>query len=305
MKTIEELGRKWKRKYPQDIQLSDIEAGRKCKEKHPLSYLEYIDPDAPQIRLELAPSPAAIQPFYWPELHSDLQTTIKSVQEYYDPGLGRLRSWNRKGKAEARVRLLEVLTDEQALLLDQAAMLEEAALRSEKNRLEFQRFVATHAVDLLELKSLATRIESALEEGLDYQSYTTLNKTRAENAIELDKVRGLSEIHLQEQMERTNIDLAKRQTELRQDLDAADRYELTPHELITKLTIHLEQLYRDRRKCELEETDDYVRGKLLGRHDKNISVLEQLIDARQAGLLLSHKDESHVPEVDDEAAKEE
>lgn len=83
------------------------------------------------------------------------------------------------------------------------------------------------------------------------------------------------------------IDLKARQVEIQQDLDAADRYELTQHELINKLTTQLQQLVKERRRIELEEDDEYVKQRLLDRHDKNISVVEQLIDGRQTRLLLS------------------
>jgi hypothetical protein len=81
------------------------------------------------------------------------------------------------------------------------------------------------------------------------------------------------------------IDSKARWLEIQQDLDAADRYELTAHGLIGKMTEHLFKLQEQYRQIEKEETDEWLKQSKLRRLEKNMNALEGLIDAKQNGLL--------------------
>ena len=291
MPSIEDLGRKYKKKHP-ECTMSDREAGEWVKAEYPLRYLNYMDDETRETlkgaALEVVKSisitrepPDNLQStsLQLPQLPFDQQQTIKSIQEYYDPSLGRLRSWNRKSKSEAKSRLLAAINTELFLVLQQGAMLEEAALRSAKGKLEFQKFVASHSVDLLELKSLAHRIEAAIAEGLDHQSYTDINKTRGMKQVDLDHEQGLSDLKIKEYEARKRIDNEAQAEEHRIDHENISRMQQEHLELIDRATTRLFKLYDE--KAALSESLDPAKEDKLDQLKFNIKIAEEVLRAEQ------------------------
>ena len=216
---------------------------------------------------------------------SDPLDTIKAQQNKVDTEAGVVENYLKRKKVESQSKFQEAVTGNKAAVTE--TIHQEAAVASAK--LEKEAVPERHE-QLLAKEKADTQSFIAVQEAV--QGEAGLRKELASVASErLLTIEDLSAVNKHGYMK--EIDLRMRQGEIQQDLDAADRYELTQHELINKLTTHHGQLIKERRRIELEETDEYVKQRLLERHDKNIEVVEQLIDGRQTRLLLSENGEEN------------
>ncbi len=204
---------------------------------------------------------------------------IERQQKKVDTEAGVFENYTKRRKVESQTKFQEAV-NENKRAVTQAIVQESAVIKAnlEKEVLP-ERHEQTLAKDTAETETfLALKKAEQQEFGLRKE----LAAVAAEKLLSVEDWSAVQKHHYM-----TQIDLKKRGDEIQQDLDGADRYELTQHELINKLTIQFNQLVKERRKIELEEKDEYVKGQLLARHDKNIKVVEQLIDGRQTRLLLS------------------
>jgi hypothetical protein len=156
MKTVTDLGRLIKRKYPRIYdKLSDEEVGRLVKKRYP-EYSDYLDTD------------------------------IQAVIDYYSPERGKLTSWWQRGKAEGRGKLLEALNLEQRLVIEQGAILESSVLSGEKAASDHQVFLAKNHHTLLELKHLQVLIQEAAAQGFSLDTDQEIKKHKALTDIDIE-----------------------------------------------------------------------------------------------------------------------
>jgi len=153
---------------------------------------------------------------------------------------------------------------------------EETKHTLEKYRMEYDLLRLSHQYATLVAQNKTKLEKEAGENNLTFENYQHLKVKQGEAQIEVLK---------HQQM--TDIDLEKRWKEYQQDIDAADRNELTPHQLVDKLTKFLFTLFDEYRQIELQETDDWLKVKKLEQLDRNIRALGGIINARTQGLLLS------------------
>ncbi|MGI8467751.1 MAG: hypothetical protein ACR2N3_04795 [Pyrinomonadaceae bacterium] len=194
MPTVEELGKKIKKKYPGKYDnLSDSDLGRKIKIKFKGKYDQYED-----VALAKASSNLPVKPIHNETRHSNM---VGQLLDFYKPSKGRLTSWWQQGKSESRVALLKVLTEEQMLLIQKGAMIEAAVMQGKKSEYEFKNFVETHNVALLSLKHQSVLINEALKYGLTVETYQQLKQTEGLNHLEINRAKELTDIEVKREKE--------------------------------------------------------------------------------------------------------
>jgi len=145
MKKINELGALIKKKNPEYLDLTDEKAGELVKKKFPGSYDDYFD--------------------------DETFDNVIQLLDFYSPQKGRLTSWWQRGKGESRVKLLQVINEEQSLLLEKGAQIADAVLQGKQKMVAFEMFLAQHHFELFKMKAQAKLIEMALEEGYTVENY--------------------------------------------------------------------------------------------------------------------------------------
>jgi hypothetical protein len=145
-----------------------------------------------------------------------------------------------------------------------------------KLELEYKKLQAQYRRDTEMIEAEEHVIKKAKEQDLMPTTHQKLKEREGQAQIDVIK---------HQQMKA--IDLEARAEEIRQDMDAADRMELSPHQLIEKLTRHLYAWFEERHKIEQSDEPEPVKQRKLARLDKNIATLEGIIDGRQERLLLS------------------
>lgn len=283
-KTTAELGRRYKAKHPEYKYLSDEDVGRLVKKKHPGVYDDFVD-------LAMARPRTIEMVRYEPKLTNRTETNVDRLIEHYRPSRGRLSSWWRRGQAEGRAHLLAVLNQEQVLVIQQGAMLEEAALHSRRAVETFKMFLAQNAAALFQLQANAALIEQALSRGRTLQADQQIILEEALSRLRTDEARRASNISVSEHERRTQIDVQARWEQIVQDLDAADLLAISEQQLLKKLRANFNELVRERHQISKGNDPEPVKKRILSRFDKDIDSLERLIDARQARLFLSENGE--------------
>jgi hypothetical protein len=276
MKTIEALGRKVKANFPEYSDLSDAEIGRRVKARYPGAYDDFIETGISVV------SSGSIMPtvdYSYQRRH--FENLTKDLVEYYNPHQGRLSSWWKRGKAEARTKLLQVLNAEQRLVLEQGAIAEEKAMVTEAARLQFETFVAQHIIELMELRLSANVIDHALAKGVDSATAIQINRIKALDDLELEKLERQSYIATREYKERKDIDNKARAEEYRIDHENISRTQQEHLELRDRATQRLFSLYDKRAK--LEESDDPAKEHKLIRLNKEIRKAEDELDGQETG----------------------
>lgn len=204
-------------------------------------------------------------------LKSDLklQRKVEDVVDYYRPSRGKFTSWWQRGKAEGREKLLTVINNEQRLLIEQAAMLERAALDNDKAQMEFQMFVAHNAVALYELKAKAKLIDQATQVGMVPEHYSEVSAYKAKAEVDKD-------VHA---------------WKVEQNLSAAERYKMTEDSVTRRLREELIEVIA-KRDAEIEDpTDKRSKPEIIAIHEQHIANLKFRIKAREDRLA---KDESGI-----------
>lgn len=286
MPTVEDLGRKVKAKYPGKYDdISDAEVGRQVKAQYPNAYDDFVETGLSVL------GPQSISPHVDYSRHQQkFENLTKDLIRYYNPKQGRLSAWWNRGKAESRVKLLQVLNEEQQLVLEQAAMAEERAMQSERNRIEFEKFIANHVIELMELRLSASIIDHALEMGVDKDTAIYVNRVRVLDQLELEKLERQSFIHTREYRDKKQADNEALAEGYRIDHENITRTQQEPLELIDRATERLFKLYDQR--AQLEGSNDNARAHKLSQLNKNIKIAEDVLDAEQARLIQAEAGET-------------
>jgi hypothetical protein len=265
MKTVEDLGREMKAKYPGSYDdMSDAELGRRIKARYP-EYSDYED-----IVLSVPNQTDLQAPF--PDEFSFTQQSIEQIKAHYSPRRGRFTSWWQRGKGEGRNKLLTVLNQEQVLVIQKAAVLEQQAMASGKALAEYQTYLVNNAAIIHQLRTNEQLIEQALTKGLTVET---------DQRIILETA--LSNLRVREHERLKDVDLTAARQSAKDALDAADRLHLNPYKLLEQLTNSLNKAYEDR--ANLEISNDPAKTDKLRRLNKSIAFLEETIDVRQSRLL--------------------
>lgn len=226
-----------------------------------------------------------MQDFEFPTHSIEFSTDekIQALIEHYNPYRGRLSSWWRWGQGEQRAKLLTVLNQEQLLVIQQGAILEEQVQLQKRNIAEFQMWLAQNAAVLHQLQVNEQLINNALAKGRTLETDQELVKEEGLSNLRISEAQQMSDIGVSEHERRTSIDIDARWKQIVQDLDAADLYEISEQQLLRKLRANLTDLHRERYQIEKGKDPPQVKKKILARYDKDIVYLDRLIDARQAG----------------------
>ena len=197
-----------------------------------------------------------------PEEHAE------QVRRKYDPELSPaeaedvwIASTARTGVAHQLATEIESntkLTESRRLNEEEQAKL--ATVEQSINR-QRERDEAQHQKSIVQLAAETSLIQLAASENMDLATYLVVQQARYMK----------------------DVDLQARVVEYQQDHDAIDRIELTQHELIDKLTHRLFEMYEA--KAILEQGNDIAKDAKLARLEKNIGVVEELINVRQSRLI--------------------
>lgn len=269
MKTVEDLGRNVKAKYPGIYDhLSDEEVGRAVKAKYPNEYSHYEDAtlDIPQIKISNDTA------------HLDrLLVEMDKLANLYNADRGRITSWWQRGKAESRGKMLFALNEEMRLII------EVISLRSQAHSAEWRHKAALEVEQLLHRNQKAI-LEIATSQGMDVGVYQQKLLIQLEVDKEILLMREQSNIKVDEYREIKEIDKNVYQFEKGIDVQGAIIASLEPIYQVNFLTQELNKIL-DRRELLLLEPDSDRKKKMLKRLDKNIKLLNEAIDAKGQGLI--------------------
>lgn len=166
-------------------------------------------------------------------LQAGFDPNLMGLIRHYHPSHGMFGAWLKRAHGEQRVKLLKVLNEEEMLLIQRAAMLEEAVMKRQKSEVEFERFVVENAAQLFQLRANEELIRQALNEGLTLHGSQTLrvegrlsdlrlNEEKAKAQLRLDEEQLRSSIKLQEQQRLTEIELWGRRELANLEREAAE-----------------------------------------------------------------------------------
>lgn len=266
MNTVNELGRRVKLKYPGKYDnLSDAEVGRRVKSQYPGKYDEFID--------EVEPSQALTyhEPHHLQSIESPY---IEDLIDYYKPSRGVFGSWWQSAKSDSRSKLLNSLNNEQRLVIEQWNILQDSVREGKKTEADFRVFIADKAYQLLTIKHQATLVEQAMATGLPLDDDAEVRKEKLMVDAAVDKHERL-----------TKIDLDNRWKEIEQDLNAADRVQMSELLILDKERRYLEDQIRKRHELQHSKESAQLKIELLSEYDEHIKFLKERISARQAKLL--------------------
>jgi len=289
MKTVEELGRLVKEKYPGKYDdMSDAEVGRAVKARYP-QYSDYSDSEekmANKLVESVLPSSLTVQQpsdlESWRNPPKDkTESNVESLTAYYDPNKGRLSSWWRRGKAESRVKLLSVLNEEQYLVIQQGAMLEEAVRNGKKSKSDYERYLAQNAFVIGELKAKATLIVRALQQGYTVETDQHLKVVKGESQVRVSEEEARSGIKVKEHQQLQAVDLKVRWEEIQQDLKMADEADTAEQTIIKNLRGELADAKRERFNLKNSDEPEDLKKELLRDYKIYISHLEAHIHERE------------------------
>ncbi len=178
MKTVKKLGALVKITEPQQFgHLSNVEAGRLAKRLAPGSYDDYVDDELM-------------------EIHNPYIQKAQELIQHYDPYQGKFSSWVQGFKSESRTKLLKVISEEQKLLIEQAAQLEQAVIAGRKLPYEFQSFIAQYHFEMGQLRVQETLIMQALNEGYTHENWQIEKPKRDKFKRKQEKRRTKNELEI-------------------------------------------------------------------------------------------------------------
>lgn len=234
---------------------------------------------------------------------------IRALVNHYNPSHGMFGAWLKRAHGEQRVKLLKVLNEEQMLLIQRAAMVEEAVIKGQKAEIEFQKFVVENAAQLYQIRVNEELIRQALEEGLTLQASQNLraegrltelrlNEEKVRTQLRLDEEQLRSRIRLDEEEYRSKIkvnehqrlkeiDLEARWAEVQQDSDAADLAQLGDYLIVKKLRKELREAREERHAIKASKRPKQLKQELLADFDEFIERLKAKIDERETGHIPS------------------
>lgn len=254
MKTTKDLGKLIKRKYPEYSDMTDEEVGLRVRRKYP-EYSDFIH----------------------------VSRNSQKLLDYYDPKLGRLRSWWRRLKSEGRNKLQAQLTPELASILEQGAMLEDAALNNQRKQAEFQAYIITNEFLFNELHQKFLLLLQATEQGMTVETLQTIhlqgqqseNYIKEQQAATTDQIRmaqAISEIKLREfsELESTklNNELRKMNEQVRLALIAKA---LSSHQRVILVQELLDGLYKQIEDIEHTPLKPETRRRMIEDREEIIS----------------------------------
>jgi hypothetical protein len=177
MPTVEDLGRKAKRKDPHRYgHLSDAEAGRQAKRDYPGYYTQYEDISDSIIKAHQNPlnqnqSVNEINSFgdMINDLMQAMQIPGNDRLEAYNTALDRHLNPNRgwftakwqNSKAAARLELAQTIGQERYEVLEQMMRYAERVRQGKMDEIAFKQFIADAAIRLMETQSRANRVIEA------------------------------------------------------------------------------------------------------------------------------------------------
>lgn len=232
------------------------------------------------------------------DAYPDHQITarLREIQQYYDPNKGRFRMWLDEIKSQRRARNVQTMNSEMMAVIERGKMLEDQAMDNRRKRTEFQTFLADNQFLVYKMMMYAERIKQAVAEGVTTEGLEQSNLYRMKTSDDIRKERELSIIRGDEEERKTKIanqqladqkriELDSRWEEIEQDSDAADLEAMAQQLVLKKLRDELIQARRERRKHDLEETDQVLRVSILKDYDRYIKNLEKQIHATEAGSI--------------------
>lgn len=165
MRTLKDIGRVFKQQNPDYRDLSDEDCGRILKKARPEFYADVVE-------MGMVTREATLpQTFNLPGLditynpNQQIESATELVK-FFKPNQWRITSYFKTLQAQSRTRHLQALTPAIIETLRHGAMLEEAALSSQKKHAEFQSWIAQNQLTLLQMFHTTNLMQMAAAEGL-------------------------------------------------------------------------------------------------------------------------------------------
>jgi hypothetical protein len=208
------------------------------------------------------------------EVSPQIRDNIQTLFDYYDPSSGKLSSWWQRGKAESRARLLGVLNQEQLLIIEQGAILEDKVREGQKRESDFLLYVANNAHALSEIRHKESLIDKALAKG---RSVETDQKLILEE--------GLSNIRVNEHEAFAKIDVAKDYETRMNQLKGILAVKLFPHARLKEMRGMVKDLLTERHEVEVSELPTSVKREYKKLLDGTIDAYKKAYNDGQVRLL--------------------
>ncbi|CAN5361215.1 hypothetical protein BH10ACI1_BH10ACI1_02730 [soil metagenome] len=252
MKTIKDLGKLIKEKYPEYGDMPDEEVGRLMKDRFPDAYNDFEDTG-------LSVSSNQLQVNISNAIDRTAHEHVDFLRNKLKPNNGWFSSWLQTTRSQRNIRLLDVLAANEIAIIQHGAILERAARLQQQERLEYEIYIKEHESTLMALEARRFLFIKATEMGLSVEDYSEHRK--AELAVDLEirkymategmeklaaihKEKELSNIRINEHREKAQIDFQNEvgmaQEELRLQI-IADH--LTHHQQITLIQDLIDDQY--------------------------------------------------------------
>lgn len=206
MPTVKDLGRQTKRKFPGKYDdLSDEELGRLIRRKYAPAYDDYED---------------TAMTFGYQD--SRALEKARALERYFDPKHGRFKSWLLAMRNQGHGEHLGFLTGAMRQVIEQGAMLEDAALASRRKQEEYNKWIHENQYNLFVLQQNANLLEQAVQEGLTVEGLEKkiLAQQAADNALLRAKQEQEFKIRFEERMAEIRSRQAREENQFQMNMEA-------------------------------------------------------------------------------------
>ncbi|MEJ7863101.1 MAG: hypothetical protein WKF90_15840 [Pyrinomonadaceae bacterium] len=224
-----------------------------------------------------------------PNLANNVQSTLNS----YNPNTGIFGSWAKRVRGEGRTKLLKVLTEEQRLLIEQAALFEQKVREGARSQVEFKVFLAENAMKFIELRTKAKLNSKAFDKEMlpeDWSRVRTeqefldirLKEEQARADREEIREQERQKRKLQEEEEKHLRDQKAEEERINRNLESAKKFKMSEEEITDDLRQKLVKAYTELDEIESKEgISDRTRTGLIESKQNQINNLRFRIAARE------------------------
>lgn len=217
MLTVEDLGRKIRTIDPyQFADLTDAEIGRAAKraaKERGSSEFEsfqdvvafttpysnenqYLETDNLITNLTDKNVPLPILKGVDTNIDYPVQDHIQTLLDCYHPSKGVFNTWRQERKILPRISLLGNLLTEHRLVIELGAVLEQEVMNGKRLQADYQQFIATHQVTLLQLQHTAKLTQTAYQNDLTVENDQLLKVAQKQSDIKVSEHQQFGKIDL-------------------------------------------------------------------------------------------------------------
>lgn len=287
MSRLKQIGREYKRSYPGAYdEWTDEEVGQAVIDKD----LNENDADGDVAMMtwsgaisNIARADTSLRDLMLAD--SGLVEKIQKTFDYYNPQVGVFSNWWRRLNGESRNKLLGVLTEEQQLLIKQAATLENEIREGKMKQVEFHLFIARNVAEFASLKYQSQFNKEAFGSGMTVGDYSDANKQERLTVLSIKQAQELAKIEIQKHEVKTKIDLDAKIQESNYILENTEKQQLNEQNMIARLKKQLQEAIIERDALKLRDLPEETKRELLEIEEKHIQNLKDQLNERYSRLV--------------------